>query len=177
MLCATTHKSPQQAPFSSSHSVRRYYVEDHGNQLVRTFTGNLTKMLSAAGTGFRRSSGGGGGGAHPLSSAPVCREGKAATDGGAAAQLQADVQSVVSDWAANRLMQTFSGPVRRRLGSRGWGPGSDRSVSDEATEEAVTNKSRLGGGRSDQVGRRDTASMQRAVDRIDEGEPAEETHE
>jgi hypothetical protein len=122
------------------HSLLRYYVEDHGNQLVRTFTGNLTKMLASAG-----------GVLHPHAS--IARPGKSATDGGlhplgsraggagAAVGSSAGAAGVDShacglsgpgDWSAGRLMQTFSGPVRRRFGgsfgstfSRSFGAGGE----------------------------------------------------
>jgi hypothetical protein len=117
---------------------RRYYVEDHGNQLVRTFTGNLTKMLASAS-----------GVLHPHAS--IARPGKSATDGGlhplvgrrpggvgaavgssaGTAGLDSRAPSAAGDWSASRLMQTFSGPaVRRRFGgaksfgASGWQPTS-----------------------------------------------------
>jgi hypothetical protein len=117
-------------------------VEDHGNQLVRTFTGNLTKMLASAG-----------GVLHPHTS--IARPGKSATDGGlhplvprqpggagaavgssagaGAAGIDGRGPSAAGDWGASRLMQTFSGPVRRRFGAgstkasfgaSGWQPSS-----------------------------------------------------
>ncbi|WIA08349.1 hypothetical protein OEZ85_007789 [Tetradesmus obliquus] len=120
----------------------RYYVEDHGNQLVRTFTGNLTKMLANAS-----------GVLHPHSS--IARPGKSATDGGlhplgrraggagaavgssaGAAGMDSRGASGPGDWSANRLMQTFSGPVRRRFGgsfgaSRTFGAGEQPSSISE----------------------------------------------
>jgi hypothetical protein len=111
----------------------RYYVEDHGNQLVRTFTGNLTKMLASAG-----------GVLHPHAS--IARPGKSATDGGhphlvrravttgavagssaGAAGMDYRGTSGPGDW----LVQTFSGPVRRRFGrSFGVAGGEQSSVSE-----------------------------------------------
>lgn len=166
----------------------RYYVEDHGNQLVRTFTGNLTKMLSAAGTGFR---GGSGGGATAHGSVPARRDGKALTDGGGVGGSMREpglsgtgVLPSGLDWTANRLMQTFSGPVRQRFRGKGWGPGSERTSSDGTAEEAGPvsagiGASRLGTGGTTarQTSKRDHASVQPAVERIDEGEPAEETRD
>jgi len=108
----------------------RYYVEDHSNQLVRTFTGNLTKMLSQMPTSLR-----------PGSSEPdASRGGRAATKAGssgaatAANGLQAASQSSGGDWSATRLMQTFSGPVRRRFGTRSWGAHTDSTSEGGAKE-------------------------------------------
>lgn len=157
----------------------RYYVEDHGNQLVRTFTGNLTKMLSA--TGFR--AGNLGGAAHPSPSHR--RDGKAATDRDGLREPGLSGTGVLPagfDWTANKLMQTFSGPVRRRFGGKGWAQSSERSSSDGGSDQPAAGSpriaiSRMGGARSSSVGKRDGVSAQRAVERIDEGEPAEEALE
>lgn len=106
-------------------------MEDHGNQLVRTFTGNLTKMLATAQSVL-----------HPHAS--IARPGKAATDGGAAPVRasraaggtasaggagQESRGSGGGDWSTSRLVQTFSGPVRRRFGGRSWGAAAEVSSS------------------------------------------------
>lgn len=79
----------------------RYYVEDHSNQLVRTFTGNLTKMLSQMPTSLRAS--GSSEGEAARGSSTATKAGGAA--GGAADGGQAASQSTGGDWSATRLMQ------------------------------------------------------------------------
>jgi hypothetical protein len=101
-------------------------VEDHGNQLVRTFTGNLTKMLASAGgvlhphTSIARpGKSATGGGLHPLVPRQPGSVGAAVDSSAGAAGMDSRGPSAAGDWSANRLMQTFSGPVRRRFGAGG----------------------------------------------------------
>eukprot|EP00879_Flechtneria_rotunda_P012361 GHRR01012908.1.p1 GENE.GHRR01012908.1~~GHRR01012908.1.p1 ORF type:complete len:712 (+),score=258.73 GHRR01012908.1:229-2364(+) len=147
----------------------RYYVEDHSNQLVRTFTGNLTKMLAKDGAGNG-------------SSAASSRDSKAATDGSGATPDSYMHQTAGHDWSASKLMQTFSQPVRRKLGIRSWG----HSDGDEHAETAAAGAAAgRGGDRKEngtaaataRVGRHGSGgaggkgiAVQPGVERIDEGE-------
>lgn len=70
----------------------RYYVEDHSNQLVRTFTGNLTKMLSQMPGSLGKLAAGEAGAAHGSRAATA---GSSSGAGAAAGR----------EWSATRLMQ------------------------------------------------------------------------
>jgi hypothetical protein len=75
-------------------------VEDHSNRLVRTFTGNLTKMLSQMPGSFRPSSTEGG--AVQDSSSRTAAGAGAHRAVGAAANGDG---SKLGEWSASRLMQ------------------------------------------------------------------------
>jgi hypothetical protein len=77
----------------------RYYVEDHSNQLVRTFTGNLTKMLSVMPGSFTRPMAASEGGAL------AGRSAAAAGASGAEAGAGDGPAARTGEWSASRLMQ------------------------------------------------------------------------
>jgi hypothetical protein len=81
----------------------RYYVEDHSNQLVRTFTGNLTKMLSQMPGSFKP-------GAAEGSAAQGSRDAAAANgssmNGGMASGNSGSASGTKpGEWSATRLVQ------------------------------------------------------------------------
>jgi hypothetical protein len=161
-------------------------VEDHGNQLVRTFTGNLTKMLAS----IRRTSSSGGEAAAGINRAaprptggPLSAGGtlvgpnrlaagsnEAATSCGWGAVRAGDVSgggaAAAGGVSGSRLMQTFSGPVRRRfsggyssINNRGYGfsgGGADLSsvpaTGDSATTDVPNVQKSAGGHVSDAGG-------------------------
>jgi hypothetical protein len=71
----------------------RYYVEDHSNHLVRTFTGNLTKMLSQMPGTFSKLG----------SSEPGAAHGSSAAAAGGSNGAGPSTRS--GEWSATRLMQ------------------------------------------------------------------------
>lgn len=75
-------------------------MEDHSNQLVRTFTGNLTKMLSVMPGSFTRPMIGSEGGAIHSSSASAAGGSSGAAGAGAAGPA-----TRAGEWSASRLMQ------------------------------------------------------------------------
>lgn len=192
-------------------------MEDHSNQLVRTFTGNLTKMLSQMPTsfkvaGFSEGGAAGSNGAAAATPLPAGGAGGAAARSPAAPGVQRSGGAGGSagggmgqpEWTALRLMQTFSGPVRRRLGTRSWGvatadtsnDGSDREASAIATAAAkapsvaaptaaaatpaaaaatvAASAAGVGAKRGKSAGRAAHGLNQRSVSRIDEGKAGEE---
>jgi hypothetical protein len=183
------------------HANNRYYVEDHSKQLVRTFTGNLTKMLSQLPGSYRpRFSAEGSGAAGSAFSEPAeVGAGGAATGGAASAVLhkgRAAGGMASSHSVATRLMQTFSGPVRRRFGGgRSWGSGnldgsSDGSSGQNTPSHAAAAAAGPGGAaaggpfaaagapvgaqKRGKAAAAQAAAHQRTVSRIDEGEVGDE---
>lgn len=242
--CSVTHTHVAAACLPGA-AACRYYVEDHSNQLVRTFTGNLTKMLSimpgslgklAAGEAGRAATAGGSIGAAAAAGrewsatrlmqvrcwAQTCTRLPAVLVGSSKFSAQAGTHThglirrggssrgrntpvaltvraladpcvcvyilavgVLCLWCC--CMQTFSGPVRRRLGARSWGaeasvreqdlPSQDSKVGSPTAAAAGQKRGSKGGllgsGAAAWEGRPASLTHQ-GVSRIDEGDGGEE---
>jgi hypothetical protein len=179
-------------------------VEDHSNQLVRTFTGNLTKMLSHVPAPFKAglSENGAAGSGSSNSALAATAAAAAAAARAPPGRLGGSAGGVAPpEWTATRLMQTFSGPVRRRFGTRSWGLGATETSNDggsgsSSSKDAPASGPAVGqdpaaaagtlrpaaaagadaaaGGKRAKAAGRGLTRTQHSVSRIDEGEAGEE---